>query len=215
MPGQLDTDFISKELPYILCYVHTCLVSAFSRHPIAKNMADALKLYVIASRGFAARLNRIDTADQLSTTHERESIRRDMTDFCEAAEDSAPIAASLFYSLTELCRSINAGEIHTSNIRNGADWTKTEGYLSVQNPPVDLDTYRDTICQFMWCYVQRKLGILTTSALALTNTTTTAQTSNAPPASAPVPEPSHAESSEAPTPRRNLTHRVWMEGYQS
>ena len=176
--------------------LHTHMLGiCISRPSHRQSMADELKLYVIASRGFAARLNRIDTADRLSVTHERESIRRDMTDFCEVADDSALIPASLFYSLIELCRNINAGEIDASNIRNGADWIKIEGYLLVQTPPVDLDTYRDTICLFMWCYVQRKPGIPTTSA--------------------PMPEPSHAESSEAPTPRRNLTHRAWMEGYES
>ncbi len=212
VPGQQDTDFIFKELPYILCYVHICLVSAFSRYPIAKNMADALKLYVIASRGFAARLNSIDTNDRLSATHERESIRRDMTDFCKGADDSATIPTSLFYSLTELCRSIDAGEINGSYIRNAppngviddeADWTGIKKWLWIQRkPPVDLDHHRDTICQFLWCYVHREAAIPTISVPALTSTSTTAQTSNASPGS-------------APTPRRNITHRALIEGYES
>ena len=188
-------------------------------------MTITLKLYVIASRGFAARLNSIDTNDRLSATHERESIRRDMTDFCKEANDSAPIPTSLFYSLTELCRSIDAGEINVSILRNAplnaiiddeVYWTGIKGLLWIQRrQPVDFGRYRDTICQYLWCYVQREPAIPTKPAPASTSATTTAQTSNAPPASAPMPEPSHAEISEAPTPRRNITHRALMEGYES
>ncbi len=187
-------------------------------------MTGALKLYVIASRGFAARLNSIDTSDRISATRERKSIRRDMMDFCEA-DDSAPIPATLFYSLTELCRSIDAGEIDASNIRNAPpnevidneiDWTGIKEMLLVQREqPVDFDHHRDTICQFLCCYVRREPVIPTISAPASRSTTTTAQTSDASPASAPTPEPSFAETSAAPTPRRNITHRALLEGYES
>ena len=135
-----------------------------------------------------------------------------MTDFCKAAEDSAPMPTSLFYSLTELCRSIDAGEIDVPNIRNAppnamiddeTGWNKTEGYLLIQEEQlVDFNHYRDTICQFVWCYVHPKPAIPTISVPASTSTTTTAQTSNASPAS-------------APTPRPNITHRALIEGYES
>ena len=95
-------------------------------------------------------------------------------------------------------------------------WTGIKGPLWVQRrQPVDFGRYRDTICQYLWCYVQREPAIPTKPAPASTSATTTAQTSNAPPALAPMPEPSHAEISEAPTPTRNITHRALMEGYES
>ena len=179
-------------------------------------MADALKLYVISSRGFAARLNSVDTTDRLSATHEREWIRRDMKYFCKEVVDSATIPASLFYSLTQLCRSIDAGEIDGSYIRHEAVWAEITDYLlTPRERPVDFDSYRDTICQFLWSYIDREPEIPNKSAPASTSTRTTAHTSNAPPTSAPMPEPRDAEISEAPTPRRNLTHQASREGYDS
>ena len=64
-----------------------------------------------------------------------------MTDFCKEANDSAPIPTSLFYSLTEVGRSIDAGEINVSSLRNApldamiddeVYWTGVKGFLWVQ-----------------------------------------------------------------------------------
>ena len=191
-------------------------------------MIDSLKLYVIASRGFAARfrLDSILTQDRLSTKLERESIRRDMTDFCKGQGDPAPIPASLFRSLTELCRSIDVGEIVAYNSGNAppneesdeeAKWTRIKEYLSIQGEQlVDFEHHQETICQFIWCYVQRELVVPDISAPASTSSTSTSQESNAPPPPTPTPEPSHAEVSAAPTPRRNnMTYRAFMEDYES
>lgn len=213
--GQWDTDFIYKEPRYILSHIPKCLISAFSGQAIATNMTIALKLYVIASRGFVARLNSIDTNKRPSATQERESIRRDMTEFCKEAGDSAPIPASLFGSLTEVYRSIDAGEIDPPNIRKEAGWTKIVEYLVVQKPGVNLDNYRDTICQFLWSYLEPEPTIPTKSAQASTSTTTTAQASDASPASAPMPEPSHVEISTAPKLRLNFTPVPLLEDRKS
>ena len=223
-PSQEDIDFIFKELRHILCHIHGCLVFDSSSYHIAKNMPDALKLYVIASRGFAARLNSIDTNDRLSATRERKSIRHDMTYFCEV-DNFALIPARLFYSLTELCRSIDAGEIDASNVRDAPsrgviddekDWTGIKDFLSIQGEqPVNFDRYRDTIGQFLWCYLQREPMTPNISAPASTSTIRRAQRSNDSPASAPTPEPSHARIIAAPTPLRNITHRALLEGYES
>ena len=188
-------------------------------------MVDSLKLYVIASRGFAARL-RLNSmfTNQLSAKHERESIRRDMTDFYKGQGDSAPIPQSLFCSLTELCRSIDGGEIIVSNAGNAppneetdneAKWTKVKEYLSIQGEQaVDFQNYRETICQFIWCYVRRELVVPNLSPASI-SPTSTSQASNDPPAPAPTPEPSHAEVSAAPTPRRNnMTPRAFLEDYE-
>ena len=190
-------------------------------------MVDSLKLYVIALRGFAARLrlNSIVTKDKLSAKHAQESIRRDMTDYCKGQGDSAPIPESLFCSLTEYCRSIKVGEIVASNIGNTppdeetddeAQWTKIKEYLWIQRAqPVDFEHYKDTICPFIWCYVQREPVVPNLSAPAPTSPTSTSQASNAPPAPAPTPESSHAEVSAAPTPPQNMTYRALMEGYEA
>ena len=179
-------------------------------------MTIPLKLYVIASRGFVARLNRIDTNKRPSATQERESIRRDMTDFCKEAGDSAPIPASLFDCLTELCRSIDKGEIDVPNLRNEAGWNKIVDYLMVQGPAVDLDTYRDTICRFLWSYLEPHPTTSTELARASRSTITTAQqSSDASLAPAPMPEPSHVEISTAPKSRPKLTPEPLLEDRKS
>ena len=214
--GQRDTDFIYKEPRYILSHIPKCLISAFSGQPIATNMTIALKLYVIASRGFVARLNSIDKNKRPSATQERESIRRDMTEICKEAGDFAPMPASLFDCLTELCRSIDKGEIDVPNLRNEAGWNKIVDYLVLQRKPgVNFNSYRDTICQFLWSYLEPQPTVPTRSAQASTSTITTAQTSHAPSASAPMPEPSHAEFSTAPTPGRKITPLPLLEDSMS
>ena len=206
VPEQRDTDFIYKELPYILCYVHTCLVSAISGYHITKRMADPLKFSIIAVRGFAARLNIAYTNKGLLVTHERELIWRDMKYFCKEAKDSAPIPASLLWCLTMYCRSIDAKTTDASYYRNEAVWTGLEQYWTEikeylwmhLRSEIDLDHDRDIICQFLWSYVNLEPERPISSAEASTTTTTTAQKSHAlpalvltPPESAPVPEPFH------------------------
>ena len=138
-----------------------------------------------------------------------------MTDFCKEAGDSAPIPASLFSSLTELCRSIDAAEIDVPNLRNKTGWTEIVEYLMVQKPGVNLDSYRDTICQFLWSYLEPEPTIPTRPARASTSTTTTAQTSDAPPASTPMPEPLYAEISTASTLGGNFTPLPLLEDSKS
>ncbi|KAK0515536.1 hypothetical protein JMJ35_001570 [Cladonia borealis] len=176
-------------------------------------MADPLKFYIIAARGFAARLNIAYTTKGLLVTHERELIWRDMKYFCKEAKDSAPIPASLLWSLTMYCRSIDAKTTDASYYRNEAVWTglnqywtEIKEYLWMHlKSEIDLDHDRDTICQFLWSYVNREPEIPINSAEASTSTTTTAQTSHAlpalvltPPGPAPMPEPSPPEISTAP-----------------
>lgn len=164
---------------------------------------------------------------QLSAKHERESIRRDMTDFCKGQGNSALIPESLFFSLTNFCRNVKVDNIVISNIGNAtldeesdeeAKWTTIKEYLATQGEqPVDLERYKEKIYQFLWCYGQREPVVPNTSAPASTSSVSTPQASNAPPAPAPTPapspEPSHAEVSAAPTPRRNMTIRA-LTGYE-
>ena len=179
-------------------------------------MFDLLKFYVVASRGFSARLrlNNMITNDQLSAEHEREMIKRDMKDFCKGQGHPAPIPTSLFYSLTELCRRIDEDEIIVSSVGNAppneetndeAKWTKIKerlGNLGIQGEQaVDFETYRETICRFIWCHLQRELVVPNLSPPA-------------PPAPAPTPEPSHAEFSAAPKPRRNMSPRALIERHE-
>ena len=182
VPVQRDAAFIYKELSYIPCHVHTCLVSALSGYFITKNMADPLKFYIIAVRGFAARLNIAYRTKGLLVTHERELIWRDMKYFCKEAKDSAPLPASLLWTLTMYCRSIDAKTTDVSHYRSEAVWTGLEQYWTKikeylwmhLRSEIDLDHDRDTICQFLWSYVHREPEVPISSAEASTSTTTTA-----------------------------------------
>ena len=188
-------------------------------------MVGSLKLYVIASRGFAARLRLCSmfTDYQPSAKHERESIRRDMTDFCKGQGNSAPIPESLFCSLTRLCRNIKVDSIVISSTGNAppdeesdeeAMWTTIKEHLAIQGEqPVDFERYKEKIYQFLWCYGQREPVVPKTSVPASTNSISTPQASNTPPAPAPMPEPSDEEVSVAPTPPRNMTIRALL-GYE-
>lgn len=162
-------------------------------------MPDQLELYVIESMGFAARLTAED---------DLESIRRDMNDFCEGQGDSAPIPASLFYSLIQFCRSTDVSKIIASNAGNPppndetddeANWNKVKEHLRIQGePPLDFDRYQEAILRFLSFYVYLELVDPDTSAPASTSSTSTLQASNAPPVSAATNSTSASQANNAP-----------------
>ena len=167
------------------------------------------------------------------------SIRRDMNDFCEGQGGSAPIPASLFYSLTQFCRSNDVRTFIASTAGNPppneeiddeANWNKVKEHLRIDGePPVDFDRYQEAILRFLSFYADPELvdpnipapastSSTSTSqannapaALASTNPTSTSQGSNVPPAPASTPELPPADVSAPPTPLCNGYHRSLMQ----
>ena len=162
-------------------------------------MADQLKLYVIESMGFAARLTAED---------DLESIRRDMNDFCEGQGDSTPIPSSLFYGLTQFCRSNDVSQIIASNAGNPspneetddeANWNKVKEHLRIEGePPVHFDRYQEAILRFLSFYVHPELVDPNISAPASTSSTSTSQASNAPPVPAAKSSTSASQANNGP-----------------
>ena len=162
-------------------------------------MADQLKLYVIESMGFAARLTAED---------DLQLIRRDMNDFCEGRGDSAPIPASLFYSLTQWCRSNDVSKLIASNASNPspneetdneANWNKVKEHLRIEGePPVHFDRYQEAILRFLSFYVRPEQVDPNTSAPASTSSTSTSQASNAPPVPAATNSTSASQANNGP-----------------
>ena len=136
------------------------------------------------------------------------SIRRDMNDFCEGQGDSAPIPASLFYSLTQFCRSNDVRNLIASNAGNPspneetddeANWNMVKEHLRIDGePPFDVERYQEAILQFLSFYVNPELVDLNISVPASTSSTSTSQASNAPQVPAATNSTSASQANNAP-----------------